>query len=173
MLIAALIYGLLLIWVIGFKFNASWIPEQKEVMVSFGVFERLLLPFKSYIAVFATETTNFAYLDYFVNFLLYIPFGVYLNFFVKEKKHCLLIIFLSSLCFEMVQLLTCIGGFDPLDIVANYLGGFLGVTLYLKSRINIPDKIVNIVNTVVICGFGPVLIYAIINTILNFNLYLS
>lgn len=98
------------------------------------------MPFKSHVAVFTTETTNFAYVDYFVNFLFYIPFGIYFNFFVKEKNHCLLIIFLSSLCFEIVQLLTCIGGFDSLDILANYLGDFLGVILYLKSRINIPKN---------------------------------
>lgn len=169
---AFLIYILLLIWVIALKNNASWIPEQRKVMEEFTIFERIKLPFKSYINTIKTKGGNFAYKDYFFNILLYIPLGIYLKIITKEKKVCYLIILFSSVCFETIQLITCIGGFDPLDILSNYLGGVIGVVIYLKFRKNISDKVVNIINSLIIIVFGPLLIYAIINTILNINLYL-
>lgn len=169
---AFLIYILLLIWVIALKFNAKWIPEQRKVMEEFTVFERIKLPFEGYINAIKTKSAKFAYKDYFFNILLYIPLGIYLKILIKEKKMCYFIALFSSVCFELIQLITCIGGFDPLDILSNYLGGAIGVVLYIKFRKNLSDKVINILNFLVAIIFGPVLVYAIINTVLNINLYM-
>lgn len=175
LLIAFTIYILLLIWVIALKYNSKWIPELKEIMLNETIAIRLKYHVNIIIkAIKSKELIHIVrlFLDKTLNFIIYVPFGIYLKFLIEDKKKCCIIILLSTITFEIIQLFSGIGSFDLFDIIFNFLGGMIGIKLYLRFRKKISDKVVNIINSLVIIIFGPVSIFAIINTILNLNLYL-
>lgn len=162
------VYLVLLIWLIGFKCNKSWLPEV-------GVDMRKL-PFEQrvrYIPFYDVGGHKMQFtLDYFLNILVYIPFGIFLMFALKDKKWiCILIIFASSLIFETSQYFTGFGGADISDLICNTVGGCLGVLIYSLLRHKIKDKVVNIIAFCVCVLGAPFALYGIVNTIINWQLY--
>lgn len=72
--------------------------------------------------------------DFILNIVAFLPLGIYLDLFLKNKAYrfvlrFLAIVFLSfslSFSFEYSQYYFSIGSFDVNDLLSNTLGGFLG-----------------------------------------------
>lgn len=164
-------YLILLIWIIALKYNSEWLPELGEYFRSLPIKERI----GNRIVPFYTMIKNGVYfdLDYFCNVIIYIPLGITLPFFIKKKAPLdIAIILLSSIMFETIQLLTGFGGADGTDVACNFLGGLIGLIIYALFRRKIKDKTLNVIAFIIFICFLPITVYAIVNTVINWRLYL-
>ena len=95
-----------------------------------------------------------------------------ISYYLKDKnKLIIFIIVMSSFLFELEQSITCIGGCDGSDFAMNVIGGIIGVILFrLFNKLN--DKKIFYINIVALIIFLPLAVYSIVNTIINFDLYL-
>lgn len=128
--ISFIIYLLLLIWIIIFKFRLD--------ITSLNYIRSInLIPFKSNSTVNGMKETL-------INLLLFIPFGMYLKFIFKSNKllNIGFICFLS-LIFESLQYLLHIGVSDITDIIMNTLGGIIGIILISICSNKLNYKILN------------------------------
>ena len=94
-----------------------------------------LIPFKSireYISGSTVNLQRFAFSNVVGNIAIFIPFGIYLPLFKKDKRVItnLLFIFIVSLFVEIIQWLFGIGTSDIDDIILNCLGGLIGILGY-------------------------------------------
>lgn len=74
----------------------------------------------------------FAFSNVVGNIVLFVPLGVYLPLFIREKsilKNVLWIILISALV-EILQFVFRVGASDIDDVILNGLGGFIGVIAY-------------------------------------------
>lgn len=165
------IYMVILLWIIVFKFNMKWIPDDSAYLRNLPLLDRIrnFYPFQAMI-----EEGFYFEWDYFMNIFVYIPLGIYLSFVIKSKYkniYIILISLFSSILFETIQLFTGWGGFDTTDMLCNTLGGIIGILVFIPI-IKLKPRIINIVNIILIFVFGPMAIIVTINTILNYQLYL-
>lgn len=124
--ISLALYILLLTWIIVFKFRID-ITSLKYIR------SINLIPFKTNGAINGMKETL-------VNLILFIPFGMYLEYLLKIKKLNIIIIILTSFCYEIMQYIFHIGVSDITDIIMNTLGGIIGILLiymyfYLINKI--------------------------------------
>ncbi len=130
-----ILYILLLIWIIVFKFrlNISSIKSIRSIN---------LIPFKTNTLVNGIKETI-------INFLLFIPFGMYLKYFFKNHTFFnIVIIILTSFIFEVLQYVLHIGVSDITDIIMNTFGGLIGIILInimfsLTKRLNLFNKLID------------------------------
>lgn len=114
--ISLVIYVLLLTWIIVFKFRLKL--DDLKYIRSVNI-----IPFKSNGMVNGIR-------EIFVNLVLFIPFGMYLEYLFKNKKISnIVIIILTSLCYEVLQYILHIGVSDITDIIMNTFGGVIGMIL--------------------------------------------
>jgi len=75
---------------------------------------------------------GFSFMNVFGNIILFIPLGIYLPLFKRDKRMGInvLWIFLISLSVEIIQYIFGIGASDIDDIILNTLGGFIGIAIY-------------------------------------------
>ena len=124
--ISLALYILLITWLIVFKFRID-ITSLKYIR------SINLIPFKTNGAINGMKETL-------VNLILFIPFGMYLEYLLKIKKLNIIIIILTSFCYEIMQYIFHIGVSDITDIIMNTLGGIIGILLiymyfYLINKI--------------------------------------
>lgn len=167
---------IILTWIVTFKVNRSWIPEMTRYFRSLPVSERLgksVIPGYSLLQQIKSGSFSLSS-DHFLNILAFIPFGILLPYFIKNKKALvtLLISFVASLFYELFQLFSGIGYYDSTDLLTNTLGAFLGFLLYRYSFSKMRNNIVNIISTTVTAIATPVSLYAIFNTIKHFDYYI-
>ena len=178
-----IIYICLIIWVVMFKCNLMDSIYKAYAFVSEQTllerFTRFIIPFKDYTEDFFSNQIHILIKDDILNFLIFIPLGLYLAFFINDKKliKTLLITFITSLFFELFQLFSLIGSFATKDFITNLLGSFIGFMgyklIYKKENSEIKLIILNIISIMVIIVFSPIVIYAFINTIKHFNVYVD
>ena len=114
--ISLIVYVLLLTWIIVFKFRLK-LADLKYIR-SINI-----IPFKSNGMVNGIRET-------FINLVLFIPFGMYLEYLFKNKRISnIATIILTSLCYEVLQYILHIGVSDITDIIMNTLGGVIGMIL--------------------------------------------
>lgn len=94
-----------------------------------------LIPFHSileYTSGGSATIKKFAFGNVVGNIVIFIPLGIYLPLFKKDKRVLvnLLFIFIGSFFVELIQGLLCIGVSDIDDIILNCLGGLLGLFVY-------------------------------------------
>lgn len=93
-----------------------------------------LIPFKSiYEYLFSTHLAIiFALTNVVGNIIIFIPLGMYLQVFKRNKKifDCITLTCVISLCVEVTQYILGIGAFDIDDIILNTVGGLLGIIIY-------------------------------------------
>lgn len=181
--IVFILYIIILLWAIIFKCNlfdsinklyAYYLP--KSLTERFTTF---LIPFQDYFKGQFVVQRDVLLKDDILNVIIFIPLGLYVSFFVEEKKalKTLLITICLSLVLEVFQLFSLIGSFATKDIITNALGGMLGYLAYrlIYKRDNPPLKIMilNIISLVVILVALSIAIYAIVNTAKNFDIYLQ
>jgi len=157
--VALIIYCFVLTWVIMFKCNLL-ISDMR-----FGYRSITFVPFRQFDRI--------GYLaDYLLNIVVYIPMGIYVCTFLKNKSFALKIavVAISSILFEVVQYIIAFGSSDISDVISNTLGGIIGVLLHSKIK----DKpVFHWFNCCMVTVGLPLVIFAIIQTISVFNIYVS
>ena len=119
-----------LLWALCFKFGSAAMLARNYVNLSeLTLRERFLWD----IVPFYTRQNHVVqWIEFFANSLAFAPFGVLLNYLFKKRNIlrdfalCLGL----SLCIEVFQLFTMLGGFATVDLIMNSLGYFLGLVLY-------------------------------------------
>ena len=103
-----------------------------------------LVPFQSIMQFISgsAEVKKFAFGNVIGNIVLFVPLGVYLPVFKKDKRilPSLLLVFLMSLLTEAIQGYFGIGAADIDDIILNCLGGLIGILIYKVFYLIIRDQ---------------------------------
>ena len=159
------VYAILLVWVVVFKWTNYEAAEHSII-----TFRHLGLSDR-YIACKPWFDTLDP-IDILLNLILFLPMGLYFVLLLKRKYLILIIGLILTIVFEVSQFFTCIGMFNYYDLLGNMLGCILGYILFLIFNRFVSKKIIDITNVVIISLFSPVCVYAIIMTIINFNSYL-
>lgn len=159
------IYFILLIWVIIFKWTNYEAAEHSIITFRHLELHERILSIKPW--VFTLDN-----IDLILNILLFLPLGLLYTFLLNKKYLVILIGLILTFVFEISQFFTCIGMFNFYDIIGNFVGCVLGYVIHLLLFRFISKKFINAVNIILIFLLSPVCIYAIIMTIINFNIYL-
>lgn len=171
------IYLLLALWVIIFKCNRMFsVIDVYNLLSKMTLSERLLReinPIGWYINPPEVSQLPFYIRDDILNILIFIPFGMYLSYFVKNKKvlKIVIITFCFSLFLEGLQLFTMLGACSTKDLITNTLGAFIGCIIYKKIYSTDRIKILNIFSIIVLTVIIPLFLYAIVSTINNVDIY--
>jgi len=94
-----------------------------------------MIPFRTIVSYLSGDDivlSSFALSNVLGNIVLFIPLGVYLTLFNRDKRlyRNVLWIALISLAAEVIQYIFKIGASDIDDVILNILGGFLGIAAY-------------------------------------------
>ena len=178
-----IIYIGLIIWIIMFKCNLiDSMNDAYLFLKDMSIKERILVfstPFKNYFMESINSPKYVFTEDDLLNVIIFIPMGLYLSYFIKNKKFlkALLITFVVSLFFELFQLFTVIGSFTIQDLMTNVIGGIIGYLVYklifIKKESKQRTTILNVISIIGIIVFVPILLYGIINTIKHFDFYID
>lgn len=178
-----IIYIGLIIWIVMFKCNLiDSINDAYLFLKDMSIKERILVfstPFKNYFMESINSPKYVFTEDDLLNVIIFIPMGLYLSYFIKNKKFlkALLITFGVSLFFEVFQLFTVIGSFTIHDLMTNVIGGIIGYLVYklifIKKESKHRTTILNVISIIGIIVFVPILLYGIINTIKHFDFYID
>lgn len=178
-----IIYIGLIIWIIMFKCNLIDSMNDAYIFLKdMSIKERILVfstPFKNYFMESVNSPKYVFNEDDLLNVIIFIPMGLYLSYFIKNKKFlkALLITFGVSLFFELFQLFTVIGSFTIQDLMTNVIGGIIGYLVYklifIKKESKQRTTILNVISIIGIIVFVPILLYGIINTIKHFDFYID
>lgn len=104
-------------------------------------FERAnFIPFYSvyYYLISVQEPLEVGLVNVFGNILLFIPFGFLLPLAFRSfsrLRSALLVMALTSLLFEVIQMLMAIGHFDIDDVLLNAIGGVIGYGFFRLSAL--------------------------------------
>ena len=124
-----------------------------------------LIPFYSIIDYLSGGTeilTKLSFANVAGNIIIFIPFGVYLPLFRKDKKIManLFLVIITSLFVEVIQWIFGIGTADIDDIILNCIGGLIGILGYkILSYILRVDKNTHTVITILSIIGLPVILY--------------
>lgn len=171
MLLASFV--IVVLWVVIFKCNnneALHIQENLEKTL----WERFTYRLEPFVdlryLIRSGEWLNLETLAFLFNVICFMPLGMLLSFFVRDRW-CVLYLFLFSVGIEVFQLFSGFGGFDPSDMILNTLGAYFGCLLIKPLRRNVPEKTVN---AIMLGCCLPMCIWAIvcvILTIINYPVY--
>ena len=167
MYISLFIYIILLIWIIIFKWT-----KYEAALESIITFRPLSLSDRFNACKMSFVFKGFDPVDLILNILLFLPMGLYFVLLLKRKHLILLIGLATTFIFEISQFFTCIGMFNSFDVLGNMIGCVLGFILFKFINRYLTDKLINIINYIIITLFSPLCIYAIVMTIMNFHYYL-
>lgn len=108
-----------------------------------------------------------------LNIFIFIPFGILISHFIKNKKiiKTIMITLIFSIVIELFQLFTIIGSFMLNDLITNIIGGFIGSIVYIIVTKKEKYKIYNILLIVFIIIIILIVSYLLINFIINLDLY--
>ncbi len=116
-----IIYCIILVWVIIFKtsffFDNFFLTSQRSIN---------LIPFN-----FILNASKAHIRESLLNFLVFIPFGLYLRMINRSTKHTILYGIVISLIFELVQFIFATGICDVTDLITNSLGALSGAYIYI------------------------------------------
>lgn len=153
-IIIYVIYCLILIWLVLFKFAFSfediqWLQTGRRVN---------LIPF-----YYDTNVGHVHAKEVIMNAVVFVPMGLYLKMLAVSGKKAILIGVSGSLAFEVLQFVFAIGGSDITDIMTNTLGTVVGVCLYALLRKVFADKertdrFINRMAVIALVLFGVVMI---------------
>ena len=171
--ITVVLYMLFLIWALLFKLN-----DMGQIRISYYLLKSMTPKERFLYDIVPFEFTYPVRLQQFVvllNAFIFAPFGLILPIKdnkIKIFKH-LLICFLISLSFEIIQFFTMIGCFATDDLITNtfgYLIGLLGFkTIFVKLSDKMKFKLVYIFNIILI----GLVIFGFVMTIINLNVYID
>lgn len=152
------VYLLLLTWIILFKMQLSIesLPHLRNIN---------LIPFGDSAIVNGKMDFD----EIFSNLIIFVPFGVFMGMLSEQKSFIKKIIpvFLTSLCFEILQFAFSIGASDITDLLMNTAGGMAGIgCCFVLSKLFLgkTNKILNI-----LCLVGMVLFLVLVGFIIAVN----
>lgn len=145
------IYALCLFQVVTFQDNVTWSTNN-------------FIPFKEMLRY--NIGSNLFVKNVLGNMLMFLPYGFFISYYLKNKKPWLTLILtlIASFAIELVQMV--IGRvFDIDDIMLNLLGGYLGYLLYYwlgRLYEKLPsvfksEKVLNIVAAIILIGVITIL----------------
>lgn len=144
-----IVYFLLLIWIILFKFSFTLdIGTQHNIN---------LIPFNTSVMVNGKLQLK----EIIENVIIFIPFGIYISILKPKWSFIKKVIpsFFTSLIVETLQYILAIGASDITDLISNTLGSIIGILLFyllnklLKKKTILVINILAIIGTVIIIGF--------------------
>ena len=154
-----IVYLLGLTWVVVFKtqLSLSTLPEMRSIN---------LIPFAE--SVFVNGKID--YTEVIQNALIFVPYGIFISALMDKKTFAVKIlpIILTSLVFETIQFVFAIGASDITDIIANTIGGIIGIAIaFVFSKI-FKDNWKKIIN--VFCIVGGIILISFVVIVLIANL---
>ena len=154
-----IVYLLGLTWVIVFKtqFSLGNLPEMRSIN---------LIPFAE--SVFVNGKID--YTEVIQNALIFVPYGIFISALMDKKTFTVKIlpIVLTSLVFETIQFVFGIGASDITDIIANTIGGIIGIAIaFVFSKI-FKDNWKKIING--FCLVGGIILISFVVIVLIANL---
>jgi glycopeptide antibiotics resistance protein len=178
-IVVFIVYLLLVVWVAILKCNIIENVKYSYYFLSeLTLKERVLReinPIGWYIDPPIKSQVPFYLRDDLLNVALFVPFGLYLAYFFKNKKILKILItaFLFSLSIELFQLFTLLGGGSSKDIITNTLGALIGGVIFSKIYSPSRIKVLNICSIILLIVVLPLFAYATINTIMNIEIYVG
>ena len=158
--VLAMIYLLVLIWIIVFKMQFSFENLQ-------GIRNINLVPFGESVII----NGKIDFDEIIVNVIIFIPLGLYLNMLKKDWKWHKKIGFIAglSLIFEILQYIFAIGATDITDLITNTLGGIVGLGSYeiLNKILGTQSKTNRILNVLGILGSIFVSLFLFLLIVMN------
>lgn len=158
------VYLLFLVWAILFKFHFS-IAELRGVRVI------NFIPFGGNIK----NVGNLGTYENLFNIFIFIPFGVYLSMFKGNWSlgERIFTGFAVSLVFESLQFALAIGRSDTTDLIANTLGGIIGIAFYALMFKILKYKANTFINILFICVAAAIALYvAYLTTVVGIQIRL-
>ncbi len=145
-------YLVILTWIIVFKMDLSTL-----LLARYGYRNLNLIPF----AGTAVYNGVLDYQEILLNVLCFIPFGVYMEMLFRKASWVqnLLVIGLVSLFYEVVQYSFMLGMADITDLLANGLGGAIGINIMYVLTSIWREKAYERVNQVALLGTVLMLVY--------------
>ena len=155
-LITVLLFGVYLLLLIKltlfrtsvFLFNINFSAQNRYITSFETAYDRAnFVPFYSiyYYLISQQEPIEVGLVNIFGNVLLFVPFGFFLPLLwnrLRSWKKLTLVLFLSSLLLEIVQLLFAIGNFDIDDTLLNVFGGWIGALLFMAGmKLVYPNRV--------------------------------
>ena len=140
-------YLLVLLWLLLFKFSS----HPLSVLSSYQTRSLNLIPFAN------TTLSNLHQIVY--NIIALVPLGLLLGVNLKETKFWrkLIYIFALSVAVEITQYIFAIGRSDITDVIANTVGGLIGLLLYASVMKHVEseklDRIIVVVVAVLLIMF--------------------
>jgi glycopeptide antibiotics resistance protein len=112
--------------------------EYKHYTLNQGLKQANLRPFHT-ITLFSSDrvSSEYSYMNIGGNIIGFIPLGILLPIvlpFFRRWWRLILAVFIISLSYETVQLLTGVGIFDVDDLLLNTTGGIIGFFLFAIAR---------------------------------------
>lgn len=175
--IGIVIYILVLIWIVYFKFGNIYLVWHNAFSIShLSPLERFMFDIIPFDFSNSPDSQLLSQIfDEFLNGLIFAPFGVALPLLNKKIKILpqLLFCFGLSLIIEITQYFTAIGGLASDDLIMNTLGYFLGLIFYYLVFKKLKDKtnyrVFIIVNTLLFI----VVIIGVITVVPSFTRYIE
>lgn len=171
LLLAMVVYALLLIWVIVFKFSAisaininSSLPLGRRILNGLCFFDFFLSsnPWRLVRGLLIAM----------LNVLLFLPWGIYASFFYDQKRSVTFAC-MFALLVECIQLFARFGVFSFEDVALNTLGAFLGVLIFEKYICRLPERATLRANQWVVRVGIPFSAVAYFNVVVAMILYFS
>ena len=177
LILSILVIGIL-IWGIILKRNQiETIRHNFNYMITLDLFSRFTYSLNPFINTATTKK------EIVLNIIAFMPFGFLVSA-LFEKQRMLKTIFITlfiTLIFESIQAFSAIGGFSTIDIICNSLGGIIGcifcsLCMFILAKIkqqSVVEKTMKILIVLSYIILTLILSFAIINTILNIEFYIS
>lgn len=130
-----IIYLVILVWILLFKFSISF--TDIAARLAHPMRSVNLIPFQESMIVNGKIALN----EIILNAVIFMPLGVLLG--ISSKKSSFfqksIFILLFSLFIETMQFILGIGATDVTDLLMNFGGGFIGLSIYQGLRQVIPE----------------------------------
>jgi glycopeptide antibiotics resistance protein len=147
------LYLLVLLWLLLFKFSS----HPLSVLSNYQTRSLNLIPFAN------TAASNFHQIIY--NIIVFVPLGILLSVNLKETEFWrkLSYIFALSVAVEITQYIFAIGRTDITDVIANTLGGLIGLLLYATAIKHIESEKLD--RFIVVAGAVLLIIFILLRTL--------
>jgi glycopeptide antibiotics resistance protein len=143
-----ILYLLVLSWIILLKTGLSFAFLGIRIsFVSMDIKRSInLIPFGGMLILNGLPDYN----EIILNGLAFVPFGILLCMLRKKKSFANLIapIILTSLLFEVIEYIFAIGASDITDVMANTIGGIVGIGIFSILHKMCKENVYKVINTV-------------------------
>ena len=172
-------YMIIFIWIVIFK--CGFVDDLKikhQIQSRLSLCERIINTGEIKNLIYRIQIGEYFHrgiLEPFLNIIIFIPVGIYITFFQKEKRifNTYITSVVISLAIELTQLATMIGGFSFLDLVTNVAGGLIGCLIYHIIYDDKRIRVLNIASIVSSIFMVSIALFAIYNTIINIQFYID